>query len=229
MKTLVQDVMTTEVVSVREETPFKEIVTVLLRNRVSAVPVLDSTGQVRGVVSETDLLAKEADPTAFEESHPLAGRRRRLEQKKTEGSVAADVMTSPAVVAYEHATVADAAREMRRHQIQRLPVIDALTGHLVGIVSRSDLLRVYTRPDEEIRLDIVDEVITKQSVMDPLRFKVTVTDGNVVIGGQIERRSMIPLLLHAIRRVEGVVSVESALTFEFDDTAIAARPFFGAA
>jgi hypothetical protein len=96
-------------------------------------------------------------------------------------------------------------------------------------VSRSDLLRVYTRPDEEIRQDVLDEVIAKQSAMDPSRFTVTVTDGNVVVGGQIERRTLIPILLHAVRRVEGVVSAESKLGYEFDDTMIASRPFFGGA
>ena len=228
MKTRVKDVMTTEVVTVREDTPFKEIVAVLLRTGVGAVPVLDSTGQVRGVVSESDLLAKEADPTAVEESHPLERHRHRVERKKAGGATAADLMTVPPVVVFEDATVSDAARRMRQHDIQRLPVVDALSGLLEGIVSRSDLLRVYTRPDEEIRRDVLAEVIAKESAMDPLRFKVTVTDGAVMIEGQIERRSLIPLLLHAVRRVEGVVSAESALTYEFDDTMIS-RPYVGLA
>jgi CBS domain-containing protein len=228
MKTEVKDVMTTEVVTVREDTPFKEIVTVLLRTGVDAVPVLDSTGQVRGVVSESDLLAKEADPTAFEELHPLERHSRRLVRRKTGGSVAADLMTAPPAVTYERTTVSDAARELRLHRVQQLPVVNELSGHLVGIVSRSDLLRVYTRPDEEIRRDVLEEVIAEESAMDPTRFQVTVTDGNVVIGGQIERRSLIPLLLHALRRIEGVVSVESALTYEFDDTMLS-RSYIGLA
>ncbi|HEU5158438.1 MAG TPA: CBS domain-containing protein [Streptosporangiaceae bacterium] len=229
MSTRVKEVMTTEVVSVGEDTPFKEIVSVLLRTGVGAVPVLDSTGQVRGVVSESDLLVKEADPTAVEESHPLERHRRRVERKKAGASVAAELMTAPPVVAFEDTTVADAARDMRRHHVQRLPVIDELTGRLVGIVSRSDVLRVYTRPDEVIRRDVLDQVIAKESAMDPTRFQVTVTNGNVVIAGQIERRSLIPLLLHAVRRVEGVVSAESTLSYEFDDTMIASRPYFGGA
>jgi CBS domain-containing protein len=229
MKTLVKDVMTREVVSVTEETPFKAVAHVLLRNHVGAVPVLDSARQVRGVVSESDLLAKEADPTAVEETHPLAGPRRRREWRKAVGAVATDIMTAPPVVAFEHTTVEEAAQKMRQHRVQRLPVIDALSGRLIGIVSRSDILRVYTRPDEDIRRDILDEVIAKEAAMDPRRFSVTVSDGNVVIAGQIERRSLVPLLLHAVRRVEGVVSAESALTCEYDDTALASPPFFGLA
>ncbi|HEX6470218.1 MAG TPA: CBS domain-containing protein [Streptosporangiaceae bacterium] len=229
MNTLVKDVMTREVVSVTEDTPFKEVAYMLLRNHVGAVPVLDSAWQVRGVVSETDLLAKEADPTAVEESHPLAGRRRRVERRKAAGAVAADVMSAPPVVAFEHTTLEEAAQKMRRHRVQRLPVIDALSGRLIGIVSRSDILRVYTRPDEEIRRDIMEEVIAKEAAMDPHRFTVTVTDGNVMIAGKIERRSLIPLLMHAVRRVEGVVSADSNLTAEFDDTALASPPFYGLA
>jgi CBS domain-containing protein len=131
-------------------------------------------------------------------------------------------------VAFAGTAVADAARDMRRHHVERLPVVDELTGRLIGIVSRSDLLRVYTRADEEIRRDVLEEVIAKESAMDPSRFEVTVTEGNVVIGGQIERRSLIPLLLHAIRRVEGVVSAESILTYALDDTMIS-RPYIGLA
>lgn len=210
----VKDVMTTAVVAVEEKTPFKDIVEVMARQHVSAVPVLDSTGQVRGVVSKSDLLLKEADPDAGEEFHLNPERRR--EQHKVAGVVAADVMTAPAVTVPVSATIEEAAQYMCRHKVGRLPVIDALSGRLVGIVGRADVLAVYRRPDAEIHHDVVYQVIERDFALDPVRFDVTVKDGRVVIRGTAEHRSQAPLLMHAIRHVEGVVSVQDRLGY--DDT-----------
>jgi CBS domain-containing protein len=168
----VQEIMTTEVVAVEETTPYKDIVDVMHRRHVSAVPVLDSSGRVRGVVSKSDLLLKEADPDAGEEFHLSPERRR--EQRKAAGVIAAAVMTSPAVTVPASATVEDAARAMCRHRIGRLPVLDALTGRLIGIVGRADVLAVYRRPDDDIRHDILHRVIEDDFAMDPARFDVTV-------------------------------------------------------
>jgi CBS domain-containing protein len=211
----VRDVMTTAVVTVEEKTPFKDIVDLMHRQHVSAVPVLDSTGQVRGVVSKSDLLLKEADPDAGKEFHVSSERRR--EQHKAAGVVAADVMTTPPVTVPASATVEEAARYMCRHRIGRLPVIDALSGHLIGIVGRADVLAVYRRPDADIYQDVVDQVIKRDFAMDPARFAVTVKDGRVTVKGTAEHRSQIPLLMHAIRHVEGVVSAQEQLGYDTDD------------
>jgi CBS domain-containing protein len=215
MHTVVKDVMTTEVVAVEETTSFKDIVDLMHRQHVSALPVLDSTGQVRGVVSQSDLLLKEADPDAGEEFHISPERRR--EQHKAAGTIAADVMTSPAITMSASATVEEAARSMRRHKIGQLPVIDALSGHLIGIVGRADVLAVYRRPDADIHQDVLSQVVERESAMDPGRFEVTVKDGRVTVKGTVERRSQIPLLMHAVRHVEGVVSAQGRLGYDTDD------------
>jgi len=211
----VKDVMTTGVVAVEEKTSFKDIVDVMHRQHVSTVPVLDSTGRVRGVVSKSDLLLKEADPDAGEEFRFSPEGRR--EQHKAAGTVAADVMTAPAVTVPASATVEEAAQYMRRHRIGRLPVLDALSGRLIGIVGRADVLAVYRRPDADIRRDVVDQVIKHDFAMDPARFEVTVKDGRVTVEGTIERRSQAPSLMHAIRHVEGVVSAQDHLGYDNDD------------
>lgn len=210
----VKDVMTTGVVAVEEKTPFKDIVEVMHRQHVSSVPVLDSTGQVRGVVSKSDLLLKEADPDAGLEFHVAPERRR--EQHKAAGVVAADLMTAPAITVPASATVEDAAQYMCRHKVGRLPVVDALTGRLVGIVGRSDVLSVYRRSDTEIHDDVVNQVIKRDFALEPSRFDVTVKDGRVIVKGTAEHRSLAPLLMHAIRHVEGVVSAQDHLGY--DDT-----------
>ncbi|MBO2446017.1 CBS domain-containing protein [Actinomadura barringtoniae] len=214
MDTKVEAVMTTDVAIVPEHMPFRQIVNVLRRHAVNAAPVVREDGTVSGVVSTTDLLLKEADPTAAGDPHPFAGPRRRSEVRKSAGTEAADLMTAPAVTVAPDATVEEAARIMRRKHISRLPVVDA-KGRLVGIVSRTDVLRVYDRPDEEIREDVLKEV-QSQFALD--RYAVRVDNGRVSIEGAVDRRSVIPALLYRIRRVEGVVSAEAQMTWEVDDT-----------
>ncbi|MFG2006236.1 CBS domain-containing protein [Spirillospora sp. NPDC048911] len=218
MRTQVEAVMTTDVVAVSEEAPFKEIVRALRSHGVDAVPVVRLDKSVCGVVSATDLLLKEADPGAAEDPHPLAGPRRRREIRKSAGTAARDLMTTPAITISPTATVEEAARLMRREHVSRLPVTDPETGCLAGIVSRSDVLRVYSRPDEQIREDVVNDVIAGQFGLEPKLYSVNVERGQVSVQGDVERRSQIPQLLHAIRRVEGVVSAEGRLEWAVDDT-----------
>jgi CBS domain-containing protein len=216
MKSLVRDVMSNEVVAVEPGTPFREIVTRLAQHRVSAVPVLDAEGRVLGVVTEADLLLKQEHPDPKLDIPLVWSRRRRLERKKAAASVASELMTTPAVTVPPTITVTEAARQMHTASVKRLPVVDE-AGRLVGIVSRADLLKVFTRADEAIRREIIDDVIVGQFAMDPNRFLVHVDDGVVVLQGKAERRSLIPFLVSATRAVEGVVRVENRLSFDIDD------------
>jgi CBS domain-containing protein len=217
MKTTVQDVMTREVVSVSESTTFKEIVELLARNRISAVPVLDAAGHVAGVVSEADLLLKQEHPEGTRDAHLFELHRHRVERAKAAGTAARQLMTSPAVTIGPVATVVEAAWAMHSAGVKRLPVVDPATGRLVGVVTRGDLLRVYARPDAEIRREVIDQVILRQFMMDPARFLVHVKDGAVILQGSCERRDLIPPLVRAIHGVDGVVRVENRLAYEVDD------------
>jgi CBS domain-containing protein len=216
MKSLVRDVMTTEVVTVEPWTPFREIVTRLAGQRISAAPVLDAEGNVLGVVTEADLLLKQEHPD-LELNVPLAwSRRRRLEREKAAAVVAGKLMTTPPVTVAPTATITEAARQMHTAGVKRLPVVDE-AGRLVGIVSRADLLKVFIRSDEAIWREIMDDVIVGDFMMDPSRFFIDVVDGVVVLQGRIERSRLIPFLVRAVHGVEGVVRVEDRLTFDIDD------------
>jgi CBS domain-containing protein len=216
MKSLVRDVMTTEVMAVETWTPFREIVTRLAEHRISAVPVLDAEDNVLGVVTEADLLLKQEHPDP-ELDVPLAwSRRRRLEREKAAAVVAGKLMTTPPVTVAPTATVTEAARRMHTAGVKRLPVVDE-AGRLVGIVSRADLLKVFTRSDDAIRREIMDEVIVGDFMMDPSRFFIDVVDGVVVLQGRVERSRLIPFLVRAVHGVEGVVRVGERLTFDVDD------------
>lgn len=211
MKSLVRDVMTTDVVTVEPWTPFKDIVTQLAEHRISATPVLDPEGDVLGVVTEADLLLKQ-EHADLELNAPLAwNRRRRLEREKAAAAVAGELMTTPAVTVSPTATITEAARRMHTAGVKRLPVVND-AGRLVGIVSRADLLKVFVRTDEAIWREIMDDVIVRDFMLDPSRFFIDVVDGVVVLQGRIERSRLIPLLIRAVHAVEGVLGVEDRLT-----------------
>jgi CBS domain-containing protein len=150
MKTTVKDVMTTQVVAVKLGASFKEMAAQLRQSRVSAFPVIDDDGKVIGVVSEADLLAKEALDGGYDGMPGMiTGLLRRKEQGKARGVTAGDLMTQPAVTISPDDAVEDASRLMYKSKISRLPVVDS-DGHLTGIISRADVLSVFDRSDHEI-------------------------------------------------------------------------------
>jgi CBS domain-containing protein len=216
MHRLVKDLMTPQVVTIGPATPFKEIVARLANHRVSAVPVVDDDGLVLGVVSEADLLLKEEFPDPDADIPLLWTKRRRLERDRAAATTARDLMSVALVSIAPEATVAEAARRMHTAGVKRLPVLDE-GGRLVGIVSRADLLKVFNRPDQAIRREIINDVIVGEFMMDPSRFFIHVDDGVVVLQGRVERRSLLPSLVRAVHSVEGVVRVTNRLSFDIDD------------
>ena len=204
MDATVQDVMTRRVVSVREDASFKEMADMLRRTRISAFPVIDSANRVIGVVSEADLLVKEAVQATG--TSIIAALRHVREEDKAGGITAADLMTRPAITIGPHAAVAEAARVMYDRRIKRLPVVDA-AGRLLGIVSRADVLAVFGRPDEEIRDEIVLRVLPAAVIGKPGDFEVTVRDGIVTISGLPQSEQASRALLDGVRHVQGVVAV----------------------
>lgn len=210
MNSRVKDVMTADVVSVRETAEYKDLVSVLRELHVSALPVLDEADHLVGVVSEADLLLKEVGQEALGDYLISSGRRG--ERAKAAGMTAAQVMTTPAVTIRPDDSLAHAARLMHDRHVKRLPVVDQ-AGRLVGIVSRVDLLSVFDRPDSEIRAAVREDIIARDFALDPDAFDVQVTSGIVTITGQVETHAVAQHLLDALRHAEGVVGVRSRLRF----------------
>jgi CBS domain-containing protein len=211
--------MTQDVVTVDEDTPFREIVALMADCKISALPVVDADGRVVGIVSEADLLLKEEFPEGPPHGRLFQGRRRREIRAKAAGGTAAEVMTSPAVTIGPDAGVADAAGLLHRHGIKRLPVVDP-AGPLLGIVSRADLLKVFLRSDADIAREVRQQVLVRAMWVDPETVVVEVRDGVVTLTGQLERRSLIPITVSLVRGLDGVVDVVDRLSFEFDDSTI---------
>jgi CBS domain-containing protein len=213
MEPTVKDVMTTRVVSVTRATSFRAMAAALHQHRVSAFPVLDDDGKVIGVVSEADMLAKAAlDSEPDGMPGMIAGMLRRREYEKARGTTAGDLMTSPPVTVKPDDPLERAARLMYTRKVKRLPVVDA-NGHLVGIVSRADLLAVFDRPDEDIRREILDQVIKRDLRTDPATFAVVVKDGIVTVSGVAETTEFGHDMVQRVRHVPGVVAVRDRLSY----------------
>jgi len=210
MRAIVKDVMSPRVIAVRESAGFKEIVWALRRYRVSACPVIDDEDRVIGVVSEADLLFKEADPDLPTGLVRLSWRL--AEQTKATAATAGQLMTAPAVVIEPDSSVCAAARVMQERQLKRLPVVDE-DGKLVGIITRSDVLSVFERPDEEIWDEVVKVVLAEEFALDPNAFDVMVRTGIVTIAGNVEERETALRILARIRHTEGVVTVRDRMSY----------------
>ena len=210
MSVTVRDVMTTDVVAVRADTSFKDMARMLGMSPVAAFPVVNQAGRVIGVVSEADMLVKEADQA----DHPglFGGLRRRREHEKAAGVTAADLMTSRPVTIGPGEPVQRAAFLMYDHGFKRLPVVDE-AGHLIGIVSRAEVLSVFARPDEDIRREVTDRVILHEFLVDPARLQVCVQDGVVTLSGRPESDQIGEEIVEAVRRVDGVVAVRDQLCY----------------
>ncbi len=210
MNSTVKDVMSTHVIAVRQNASYKEMAAMLHEQRVSAFPVIDDNNKVIGVVSEADLLAKEAANGAV--PGVLQSMMRQRENARASAVTAAELMTKPPVTIGPDVPVAQAARLMYSRRVKRLPVTSD-DGTLIGIVSRADVLSVYSRADAEIRHEILQDQILGMFLCDPARFTVTVTDGIVTIGGAPESTVVGRDIIEAARHVEGVVAVRDRLSY----------------
>jgi CBS domain-containing protein len=183
----VRDVMTTRLIAVRPEEPLKELDRILVRNRIGGVPVCDPHGHVLGIVSESDL-----QPT--KEEAPLRPIR-----------TAGDVMTRPVITMTEDDTVTQAARVLQRHRVKRAPVLRQ--GVVVGMITRSDLLRPYLRTDSEIRADLEEALLGDGLRLAPGPLDVLVESGVVRLQGRVADRRQQAITVRLARGVEGVIDV----------------------
>lgn len=224
--TTVREVMTENVVSAREDTPFKELVRMMAQRQVSGVPIVDGNSRLLGIATEADLLR------AGEHEEPPRSLvlewfidRKRLEEIEWLGEDirARDIMTRDVFTVTPDTSVHEAAQTLLRAEVKRLPVVDE-EGKVVGIVSRRDLLRPFLRGDEEIRREIEQGVIFKTMWIAPGELGVTVRGGVVTLEGTVDLKSTRDILVELARRVSGVVGVEDRLRHERDDRKIGTGP-----
>lgn len=210
----VQEIMTRPLVSIRSDAPLKEVAQLLFEHRITGVPVVDGSGVVVGVVSQADLVREEQlAESQMVQSSKLRIRRRR--KRDVSHRTAAELMSAPVLTVDVQSSAVRAAWLMAEHDVSRLVVLER--GVPVGIVTRTDLIGAFARSDEDVRREIVDEVLPSLEVS-PNDVEVTIEDGEVVLGGEVEDELQARWLPHAVHCVLGVVSVESRLRSRHDYT-----------
>ena len=210
----VRNLMTTDVLTIGPDAPLKEAARRMIEAGISGLPVTDD-GKLVGIITEADFVKTEADRRKKER----AGLLRFFTDSGGPAATArnvGDVMTRDVLTLRPDTDHAEAARIMQAEGIKRLPVVDG--GKLVGLVSRTDMLKAFARPDAEIIAEIVDRVLGDVLWIPAQKVDVACEDGNVVLSGRLETKSDADLLEELTRRLDGVVSVSAHLTYEVDNT-----------
>ena len=218
-----KDVMTVNVISVLEDSPIHEVVGLLLKYRISAVPVVDGARKVVGIVSEGDLLRPEGARRARTErpwwlEAVFAGQT--IVYEKAQGRTAGAVMTRNVVTVDEDTPLNEIANLLERHHIKRVPVLS--DGRLAGIVSRANLLHGLANTivdhhepgaakDRQLRDELL-EILLHKHELDTVLVNVTVSDGNVRLWGVVENADEAAAAEAAAKTLSGVKSVENNLS-----------------
>ncbi|MGI9586442.1 MAG: CBS domain-containing protein [Acidimicrobiia bacterium] len=212
----VSDVMTADVMTIGQDAPLKEAATAMVKAGVSGLPVLDDSGKVLGIVTEADFVTVEANRS-------WGRQRRRLltnylgETEHPEAKTVRDVMSKNPYCIDAASTVTEAARMMTDRGVKRLPVV-LPDGTLEGIISRADVMGAFARSDETLQREVVEDIAIGVLQLSEDDIAVDVRDGVVHISGVVDVLSEARLFTELASRVEGVVSVESDVTWRSDDT-----------
>lgn len=215
------DIMVKEVVTAAPEASVKELAALMLERRISGMPVVDGNGRVLGIVSEGDLIRRpEIETDRVKQGWLrllLSDEARARDFVKSHGRKAREVMTQPAISVAADAPLAEVVRLMERHRVKRLPVVEK--GRLVGLVTRTDLLRAVVArqaapalelKDEELRMRI-DSMLRDEDWAASAVVHVQVENGVAQLWGTVESREQREALLLAVRDVPGVKDVQPHL------------------
>ena len=214
----VKDIMTVDVATVGQSASLKQVARVMTDCGVSGLPVVNADGYVLGVVTEADIIAKAASRP---ESLGVLGTLFRppgVDDRRLAATTAGQAMTTPPVNVDVDSSVAEAARLMVEHQVNRLPVVKGRK--LVGIVSRADIVRAFTRQDADIWEELRSDILGHTLWLDPDDLVINVTGGAVKVAGEVESRTVAQLVEAFAWRIPGVVSVDcSDVSWHVDDRA----------
>jgi CBS domain-containing protein len=208
--------MSTEIKTIGADAPLKEAATVMVKSGVSGLPVVDDDRKVIGIITEADFVTAEANRSW--------GRQRRRLLASFLGDTTppiaksvSDVMTADPHTIDSASSVTEAARLMTDLRVKRLPVVFP-DGTLCGIISRADVMGVFARPDEALAEEILTGVAIGVLQLTPGEVTVSVSDGVAELSGHVPTRTDGRMLKELASRVEGVVAVESTVTWTHDDS-----------
>lgn len=214
----VRDLMTTDPVTATPDTPLKEAARLMVKHKVSGLPVTKN-GKVVGIVTEGDFLRQEANrdqPYRFSLLDALFGDQ---PTPPPNAETVGEVMTEQVLTVAPDASLSEAARIMVNRRVKRLPVVGP-DGSLIGVISRADIVNAFTKPDDVIEDEIREDIVRRLLFLDPEAVDVSVNQGIVTLSGELENRTEAHLLEELTRRIDGVIRVDSNLSFEVDDQRI---------
>jgi CBS domain-containing protein len=213
----VQDLMTRDVTTVTPTTSLRDAAVLLARDGISGMPVVSATGEVIGVLSEADIVAKAGGEVA---RNRLLGWLLESDlglDDKIRAETVGDAMSAPALTISPKRPVHEAARLMVSENVNRLPVVEK--GKLTGIVTRADIVRAFTRSDAELVEEIRDDILRRTFWLEPGSVTVSVVEGHVTLRGEVETEADEELLPHFVSRVPGVIAVDADITSRAKATA----------
>ena len=193
----VVDLMTTEVIVVSRDTGLREAARLMFRNRVSGLPITEQDGTLIGIIMEADFLRLEVE---------------RQEGARDQVVTVGEVMSIGVVTVRPEMEIYEAAKIMAVQEVKRLPVVDA-DNRLLGVISRADIVSIFTRPDDVIEDEIREDLLRRVLFIDPDDLGVSVTNGVVALSGEVGTRAEASMLEELTNRLDGVFGVETNLTW----------------
>jgi CBS domain-containing protein len=212
-----REFMSVPVVSVRADATFKDVVEQMVAHNVSGVPVIDHSGTLVGILSESDILAQ------LMPGKPEGGLLGLLDPfaqtpwttHKLTAHTAAEIMTTQVITAGPKASFRELVYLMTAHDVNRIPIVEG--GRVIGIVTRADLLKAIARSDETITQEARWRLLYDLSI-NPAALKISTHDGIIVVAGEVATRSEAELVTRWVAGIDGAVDVDtSALRYRLDD------------
>ncbi len=144
---LAKDIMVKKVITISKDASIGELSELLVNNKISGVPVVDSSGKILGIATEADIIIKDADlhfPRYFKLLDGIiyleSFRKFKNNLKKYLGSRVEDIMTDRVKTVEEDTPVSDIASMMINNNVNRIPVVDK-DKKVVGIITRRDIVK----------------------------------------------------------------------------------------
>ncbi|RWL47160.1 MAG: CBS domain-containing protein [Mesorhizobium sp.] len=217
-----RDIMTTPVVTIATSASVAEAADLMLTRNIRCLPVVGDDGSLAGIISEGDFLrrgelgTRRARPRWLEF---LVGPGKLADEYvRSSGRHVAEVMTAGVVSAASGASLAEIVELMATHDIKNVPILEA--GNIVGIVSRSDLMRILLRTLPKSGSATVDDEVIRRNILAELQGQswsggdligVTVDKGNVELSGAIFDERQRKAAVVAAENVAGVKNVTDKL------------------
>ena len=202
----VADVRSDKPVVLEADLPLRTAALMLFHLDISGAPVTDADGRLLGVLSEADLLPKEAT------ARYGLSRRMAEEDRRRGARTVGEAATRPARVTAPDVSLAEAARAMLDNDVSRLVVVDA--GAVAGMVTRHDVIAALLRADREVEL-AVERALAERELD---HIAATVEWGEVTLSGDTRLRSQAGLAWEIASSVDGVISVDvDGVAWEVDD------------